>query len=228
MKLFKNQKGYFDYYFNYLKKIDKKKNKILHIGSGWDKRKINEKIKNAKIFSLDIDFEATKKNNNILKINANAEKMPFKARTFDFIICEELMEHVKYPDKLLNEVFYILKEKGEFIVVTPNGWSYIAILSKLTPLWFHKYYNKLRGIEITDVYKTYYKFNSIYRIKKYSEKFNYTLKELKIVTGTASYFSFIKPIYYFVSFLHFILSKVGFLNRLFGINFFLCLKKLTK
>jgi ubiquinone/menaquinone biosynthesis C-methylase UbiE len=62
----------------------------------------------------------------------NAESLPFKADTFDFLISTELIEHVMYPRKFLNEVHRVLKPGGKMLLSTPN----VATLANRFALFF--------------------------------------------------------------------------------------------
>lgn len=51
---------------------------------------------------------------------ADATKLPFPAKTFNTIISNSVLEHVKDLDKVLKECFQLLSDKGEFIFTVPN------------------------------------------------------------------------------------------------------------
>ncbi len=67
----------------------------------------------------------------ILKFNKNipfkkfdaTKKYPFKDNTFDFIFCCSLIEHVKNPEKMLNEVKRVLKPSGYLYLSFPPFYS---------------------------------------------------------------------------------------------------------
>ena len=50
----------------------------------------------------------------------NAEKINLKNNSIDLVVSFETIEHLKYPNKFLNEVKRILKPNGLFILSTPN------------------------------------------------------------------------------------------------------------
>lgn len=223
--LLKGQKSYFDIYFEYLKKADNKGAKILHLGCGWDKRNIRDRIKFANLYSMDIDFGVVSKNRNSFKVCGDAHKIPLKKNSFDFVICEDLIEHIEFPEELLKELHYILKKNGEFVFVTPGGWSYIAIVSKLTPLGFHEWYNRKRGVDVNDIYPAFYRFNSKFKIKRESFKHGFNVKKIVFITGYPSYFNFSRTLTVLFGYCHYFVSKVSFLNNIFGINIFCVLNK---
>jgi len=223
--LFGENRSYFKVYFKYLKTIDQKGKRILHLGSGWDKRNIGEKFKHAKLVSLDMDFNALRRNRNSVLVCGNAHTLPFLNEAFDYIICEDFVEHLEFPKLLLSELGSVLKKNGEFIFTTPGGWSYIAIVSKMTPLKLHKWYNRFRNVDTNDIYPAFYRFNSGWRIKKVSRKFGFSIKRLDFVTGYPSYFNFSKILSVIFGIFHYFISRIEFLNRTIGINIFCVLKK---
>jgi ubiquinone/menaquinone biosynthesis C-methylase UbiE len=46
--------------------------------------------------------------------------LPFGNREFDFVYCSEVLEHLRRPETLLEEVKRILKPQGYFLMTTPN------------------------------------------------------------------------------------------------------------
>jgi len=49
----------------------------------------------------------------------DAEKMPFKKK-FDIVLLQEVIAHTFHPEKVVNEIFRVLKKGGNVIVTTPN------------------------------------------------------------------------------------------------------------
>ena len=113
---------------------------ILEIGVGDGLVSKYLSIKN-KLYDLDIDINILKnlkfENSNYL-IRANAIKMPVKPKSFDIIICREVIEHLSRYDGeiLIDEIYNILKPDGILIISTPNRISVEGIIgsviSKLT------------------------------------------------------------------------------------------------
>ncbi|MBO6766225.1 class I SAM-dependent methyltransferase [Maricaulis sp.] len=53
---------------------------------------------------------------------ANGEALPFPDRSFDRIICSEVLEHVPDPDRFLSEISRLLKPGGIFVASVPRYW----------------------------------------------------------------------------------------------------------
>lgn len=54
-------------------------------------------------------------------IISSTERLPFKDRTFDLILCHETIEHVKNPTLVLKEIKRILKKDARCILVMDSG-----------------------------------------------------------------------------------------------------------
>jgi 2-polyprenyl-6-hydroxyphenyl methylase/3-demethylubiquinone-9 3-methyltransferase len=64
--------------------------------------------------------------NGYLKIEgivADATALPFRENCFDFIMCIDVIEHVKEDFKLLFEARRVLRNHGNFVVATQNSRS---------------------------------------------------------------------------------------------------------
>jgi len=62
---------------------------------------------------------AKKKGLNAIKADLN-KKLPFHANKFDFIFCNDVLEHLENPEKFLGNCNLILKCKGTIFLSTPN------------------------------------------------------------------------------------------------------------
>lgn len=135
-KLTKSPKGYFSIqvsrYVNNYKKICnhlKKKDRILDIGSNPPYFLAAIKSMGHKIEGLDInpslDSELIKEYKlKIKKCDIEQEPFPYKDNSFDKIILSEVFEHLYVnPIYTMKEISRVLKNKGELIFTTPNGYS---------------------------------------------------------------------------------------------------------
>ena len=57
-------------------------------------------------------------NNNL--VLGDLEYLPFKERAFDFVFCQDVLEHVKSAEKTIREFSFVLKEKGVVAISTTN------------------------------------------------------------------------------------------------------------
>ena len=62
---------------------------------------------------------------------ADATNLPFPQNTFDSVLCSEVIEHISHEEKALLEVRRVLKNRGLFIVTTPNWFCLYGLARKL-------------------------------------------------------------------------------------------------
>lgn len=70
--------------------------------------------KECDIISLDVNRHVRP------TVVANTEVLPFRDFTFDFIIATEVIEHVRRPKLMLDEIKRVIKTKGQILISTPN------------------------------------------------------------------------------------------------------------
>ena len=66
----------------------------------------------------------------------NLEKLPFKDNIFDLIYSCWTIEHLRNPEKFLNESFRVLKQGGKLILWVPNVKSIEGFLNKMISVTF--------------------------------------------------------------------------------------------
>lgn len=107
-----------------LSRFHGKSGKILEVGCS---TAIYRNIFRGDYIGLDLsnlEFPKTDEKHNFLV--ATGYNLPFKNGAFDFVLCLFVLEHVKYPDKLVKEVSRVLKIQGEALIssATPIGMIY--------------------------------------------------------------------------------------------------------
>src|SRR6185436_5801771 len=71
---------------------------------------------------LDTDRRALEKHRQIrLRVEGNGETLPFRDGMFSLVTANMVLEHVRHPPPLFEEVARILRPGGRFIVHTPNS-----------------------------------------------------------------------------------------------------------
>lgn len=149
-------------YFIYLKRkitdqlkryrfVDKK---ILEVGAG-----ISQFLKlfedNNHVVALDINAELLKQNKTKAKlVVADAETLPFKDQSFDFIYMIGVLHHLPDQRKALLEAKRVLKMNGQIFIVEPTKWSLnlpYYLLRQFALIFFgEKYYRNISGCGTTE------------------------------------------------------------------------------
>jgi 2-polyprenyl-3-methyl-5-hydroxy-6-metoxy-1,4-benzoquinol methylase len=102
---------------------------ILEIGSG-EGGTASVFSTNNNFISLDISLlRLQRQPNSIIKINADAQNLPFKHSSFDLIILQDVIEHLPDNNGLLNYLSGFLKKDGIIFLSTPNRFSLLNIIS---------------------------------------------------------------------------------------------------
>jgi SAM-dependent methyltransferase len=79
-------------------------------------------------------------------ILADAQNLPFRKGSFDFILCSEVLEHLPNMSKALIEVIRCMKFEGILVLSVPYRFSFTEIflygwehLHKIDPIWLRKF-----------------------------------------------------------------------------------------
>lgn len=107
-----------------IKQVDFGK-KILDIGCCQGTLgKYLKKHKKATVFGIDISDKAIKKaKKNLDKayvLNVETDIFPFAKKSFDIIICADILEHLYNPTSVLKKLKLYLKSDGIFVLSVPN------------------------------------------------------------------------------------------------------------
>ena len=95
-------------------------------------------------FGVGVDISTVAIKKSIRKYNksrfivSDATNLPFMKNSFDYVICSEVIEHIKDDEKVLFEVKRILKNHGIFILTLPNWLSLYGLSRKLTEFLFRR------------------------------------------------------------------------------------------
>lgn len=105
-------------------KIDRD-NKILDIGSGYGVY-IDKFVDHVKLYACadiiknNISKKKSDKKNNLELYLMSGEYLGFKENTFDIVFLIEVFEHVRDDNKIISEIFRVLKPNGKLVITAPN------------------------------------------------------------------------------------------------------------
>lgn len=124
-------------------------------------------------------------------------RIPYDDDSFDMVYCANVMEHVDRPETTFKEVARVLKPGGMFVAKTPNKNHYMPLIARLTPVSFHKFYNRLRGRQAHDTFKTQYKCNSPSQVTTYQRQTGLELRQIEMWEGRPEYLRLFWALYLF-------------------------------
>jgi SAM-dependent methyltransferase len=109
-----------------------------------------------------VDLDPRVKENPLLDegVVADLTHLPFSDRTFDLVFSIYVLEHIMQPVPFLNEIARVLRPGGYCLFLTPNRFHYVPLIASVTPIWFHRWFNRKRGRADQDTFPTYYRLNS--------------------------------------------------------------------
>lgn len=98
-------------------------NQVEGIGLDISRTNIENSIKNAQKIG----------NNKLSFLIGNMEKMPFREDTFDIIICQDALEHVKDKENTISEIAFSLKRGGKILISTTNALNPSMFIDGILP-----------------------------------------------------------------------------------------------
>ena len=155
-------------FLQHVQKYVKDDSVILDLGAGaGELNKYNFKGGKRKIFGIDLDRRVGSNQTLDFGVIGDGNALPFKDKSFDLIFCIYVLEHVEKPAAFAAEISRVLKPGGVFMALTPNKFHYVPLIARLTPTWFHKFFNELRGRDSEDTFETFYRLNSERDIRRW-------------------------------------------------------------
>lgn len=120
--------------------------------------------------SADISFDSTDADTNYCF--ADGRRLPFTDDVFDYVLCNQVLEHVEEKECVVSEIARVLKPDGEAIFSFPNRLSPTQPHPKL-PRWF-SYIPKSVGVVLSnylfdETREQYYK-NGVYPLSPFRAK----------------------------------------------------------
>ncbi len=84
-------------------------------GCGIDLHSLMQKNPGITIFLVGLDISDINQNSLLELVLYDGNRIPFKDASFDIVYCNQVLEHVRYPDAVIAEVARIIKSDGFFI-----------------------------------------------------------------------------------------------------------------
>jgi SAM-dependent methyltransferase len=125
------------------------------------------------------------------------ESIPYAANTFDLVFADNVFEHLTQPEIVLGEIFRVLKGNGILLVKTPNKYHYMPAVSRITPLIFHQWINRLRGRDSKDTFPTCYLINTPRDVIRFSTSAGFAVSNIELIEGRPEYLRFSVVTYIF-------------------------------
>lgn len=102
-----------------IKLLPTKRRRILDLGSADGLLLETLHARNAIGSDISIEYCRKMKKKGIEVVNCASEYIPFADKTFDTIICTEVLEHVLYPSRVIEEIHRALNDQGYVLLSVP-------------------------------------------------------------------------------------------------------------
>lgn len=117
--------------------------KVLEVGCacGATLLAIKSKYKNAELFGMEINEQASKIARHIADVRAGdieKDEMPFEKEMFDYIIFADVLEHLRDPESVLEKMRRYLKNDGRIIASMPNVRHISVVTDLLKGKWTYE------------------------------------------------------------------------------------------
>lgn len=165
----REQKGRKELFFETVNPVINKNSLLLDAGCGKGRGLAQDYKDLVKLaIGIDVSFNDLQHNHSMHShVQGDVHILPFREEIFDVVVSQWCIEHLRIPTRFFSDVCRILKPGGYFIFCTPNLYCYITLVSRITPLWVHRYFNRaLLGIDERDVFETYYRANTIRKLDR--------------------------------------------------------------
>ncbi len=103
----------------HLSKLKNDNNKLLNLGGGTGEVSSIISEIGFDVYNLDIEVENEDDKNKQFDLNDFA-KLPYDNKFFDFVLCQEVIEHIENPWKLFRDMSTVMKNGAILVLTTPN------------------------------------------------------------------------------------------------------------
>jgi len=180
------------------------------------------------VVSVDQDWASLRRNPGRRRVLAAVERLPFREDSVDLVLSRYTLEHLPNPQLMIREVARVLKPGRALVFVTPHRWCYVSLVSRWTPVRFHRWIYRLLGHSGHSLpfCPTYYRLNTPETIRARAREAGLELSDLEVTAGPPEYTKMLPPLLHgvFVRF-HGLLERSPRLRYRFGVNLFGVLEK---
>ncbi|MVB00167.1 methyltransferase domain-containing protein [Nitratireductor sp. CAU 1489] len=141
------------------------------------------------------------------------EDIPWPDGSFDLVFADNVLEHLADPDRVFAEVARVLKPGGRFLFKTPNRSHYMPLIARMTPLSFHRFYNRMRGRASEDTFHTHYRANTPADVTAIGKRVGLGKPDIRLIEGRPEYLRMMAATYVFGIAYERLVNRVDALER---------------
>ena len=193
---------------------------LVHLGAGtvWLGDVCDAPLEGKTVYAVEPDAETLARNPAPHHLCASGEAIPLPDESVDAVVCENVVEHLVNPSDVLRELYRILRPGGRFVFVTPNAWSYSAIVTRLTPQSFHEAFLawlvRLGGSGNKKPYPTAFRMNTKRQIQVLAAANGFAVRELHSTVDHPDYMYPFPILHQLATLWHLLLDRIDALEPL--------------
>jgi SAM-dependent methyltransferase len=141
---------------------------ILDAGCGHKTELPENTFDHLVVIGLDTVFEDVRRNESVhWRICSTLDGLPLKDESLDVVMSNMVFEHLKDPQRTFGELSRVLRKGGCLIFMTPCIYNIVTLINRIIPNRFHQGLGSLlTGIDEADIFPTYYRANSIRKLRR--------------------------------------------------------------
>jgi ubiquinone/menaquinone biosynthesis C-methylase UbiE len=154
----------------------------------WSVDEARELLHDVNLTGLDMD--ASIDDHPLLKkrLRCWAEEIPVADNSFDLVTSNMMMEHVKDPGKVLQEIWRVLRPGGSFLIHTVNLRYYLMRIARCVPQGLkNRIIFWLEHREEKDIFPVHYRFNTSEAINHCASDASFNVASLRFSGPTPSF-----------------------------------------
>lgn len=153
------------------------------------------KSRSKKVIGVDLCHDLKANGSLHHAVSGTLESIPLQSGSIDLILCRYVAEHLSHPLGVLREFARVLREGGRIVLLTPNQWHYVSLISRFSPFGFHRWFNSLYGVAEEDTFPTFYRANSQGRIRALAVQSGLRVSTLQMLETSPNYLEFSRILY---------------------------------
>ena len=138
---------------------------------------------------IDLDQQAIRRNSDVRwRVIGDIESLPFGDESFSLVTANMVVEHVEDPTALFEELKRVVQPQGRIIIHTPNARGYTTRLTRLVPqALLVPLARLLLNRRATDVYRTYYRANSLAALSALAARVGLAIETFRYVDASPQF-----------------------------------------
>jgi SAM-dependent methyltransferase len=129
-------------------------------------------------------------------VRATSTRLPFPDASFDLLLSKSVLEHLESPEESFREFARVLRPGGTALLLTPNRWDYVSMISTLVPNRLHPWIVRVTtGRDESDTFPTYYRANTAGRLRSLAARCGLQVTSVRHLREHPHYLAFSTPSY---------------------------------